>query len=77
MGEGVAGPPRQDAGGASTRPGPEAGMGASSNKTTCCVPSMLQRGPARRPGWAAQDEGRPFTGHWLQRGPTRRPGWAP
>ena len=62
---------------ASTRPGPEAGMGAYVGVPGLSALFELQRGPARRPGWAMTismglDGG--LTG--LQRGPARRPGWA-
>ena len=50
--------PRGRRGGASTRPGPEAGMGASEPPATTRAPGVLQRGPARRPGWALQEHGR-------------------
>ena len=62
--------------GASTRPGPEAGMGAVWRGDAATL-SGLQRGPARRPGWASQNRlmFSPAKSS-LQRGPARRPGWA-
>ena len=37
---------------------------------------LLQRGPARRPGWALKDRDIALGTRLLQRGPARRPGWA-
>ena len=62
---------------ASTRPGPEAGMGAAGLVPATAAGSSLQRGPARRPGWATEGLALHITHPVeLQRGPARRPGWA-
>ena len=85
---------------ASTRPGPEAGMGGErgsrprrrdgsfnearpggrDGRSLSVGPSahlfLLQRGPARRPGWAIHELDPAAAAGLLQRGPARRPGWA-
>ena len=61
---------------ASTRPGPEAGMGGPAAKSRPRTTTTPQRGPARRPGWADPPKTTAVPPLPLQRGPARRPGWA-
>ena len=51
--------------------------GRSSQPSPSAMHPVLQRGPARRPGWAGLDSGAASRIiSRLQRGPARRPGWA-